>query len=284
MSCRLQMSCVVLAGLACAQVSRAQAPAQFEVASIKPNTSGQGRALIRPAPGGRLTVENFSLRMLLTFAYKVRDFQISGGPAWMNSDRYDIVAKADSNVVPEEMMTVLLQALLEDRFQLKVHRETKELPIYALVAAKSGFKFDEPKEGPCVKIDPAAPPKPRAPGEKLPNYCGTFMIGPRTIDATQISTEQLATGLSNIMGRKVFDKTGYTGMLDVHLEWRPDESTAALGALMGPAPGEQANPGADSAGASIFTVLQERLGLKLESQKGPVEILVVDHAEKATEN
>lgn len=278
---------LILPGLAALpQISAQSNPArpEFEVASIKPNTSGERRAMIRPGGGGRLNVENFSLKMLLTFAYNVRDFQISGGSGWMNTDRYDIVAKAGGNIPPNQMRP-MLQTLMEDRFQLKVHRETKELPIYALVTGKNEPKLEALKNAPCITMDPTAPPKPPAPGEEPPKYCGTFMIGPRSINATQITLEQLADGLSNIMGRKVVDKTGLTGAFDVHLEWRPDESTAGLAGLVGPPPlGEQGNAAADSSGASIFTVLQEQLGLKLESQKGPVEILVVDHAEKPSEN
>jgi uncharacterized protein (TIGR03435 family) len=244
--------------------------------------------LIRPAPGGRLSVENFSLKMLLTFAYKVRDFQISGGPGWMNSDRFDILAKAEENqsgtggtISPDKMMA-LLQTLLEDRFELAVHRETKELPVYALVPGKNGLKLEESKDGDCITPDPGAP-RP-APGQKLPNYCGTFMIGQRSLNATRIPMDQLAMGLSNIMGRTVVDKTGFKGTFNVHIEWAPDESTAGLAALEGPRPPGEAPPPADASGASIFTVLQEKLGLKLESQKGPVEILVVDRAEKPSEN
>ena len=255
---------------------------QFEVASIKTNNTGAQRAMIRPSPGGRLSVENFSLKMLVTFAYNLRDFQVSGGPGWMNADRFDIVAKAETNVPPDQMRP-LLQTLLEDRFQLAAHRETKEVPIYALVIGKGGPKLDESKDGDCTAI-PSEGMRPPGRGEKMPNYCGSFMIGPRSINASRTSMQQMAMSLSGIMGRTVVDKTGFQGTFNIHIEWMPDESTAGLAGIVGAGVPGQPLPVADGSGASIFTVLQEKMGLRLESQKGPVEILVVDRAEKPSDN
>src|SRR6185295_12825696 len=123
------------------------ARSDFEVASIKPNTSGDPGRYIRPS-AGRLSVTNMAVKDLLTYAFQVRDFQISGGPGWINSDRYDIEAKTNGNVSPEQSRA-MLKGLLEDRFKLKVHRETKELPIYVLIVAKNGLKIQPTKEGSC---------------------------------------------------------------------------------------------------------------------------------------
>src|SRR5438270_11632939 len=142
----------LLAGLAHAQTDRPQ----FEVASIKPNTSGNGLVMIRPPVGGRFTATNATLNMLIGIAYKVRPNQISGGPGWAGSERYDIVAKADGNPT-QDQFALMVRALLEERFQLVTHKETKELPIYALLIAKNGPKLPNPKEGSCAAFSPDKP-------------------------------------------------------------------------------------------------------------------------------
>jgi uncharacterized protein (TIGR03435 family) len=154
----------------------AQSPAarsEFEVASIKRNVSGDLSNRFMPSVG-RLSVINMTLKDLLTTAYQVRDFQISGGPGWIDSERYDIEAKADGKTGPKQMAEPMLQALLETRFKLKVHRETKELPIYVLTVAKSGLKIQPAKEGSCVTPEPGKPP---APGQRQSAVCGFHVIG-----------------------------------------------------------------------------------------------------------
>jgi uncharacterized protein (TIGR03435 family) len=261
---------VCLPGVACAQSS------EFEVASIKPNTSGEGRVMIGVQPGGRFNAENMATRALIRFAYNVKDFQISGGPAWMNSDRYDVTAKGDAAAGFEPMRT-MVQSLLADRFKLMLHRETKELPVYDLVAAKGGLKLAAPKEGSCTTPDRNNPPRPPQPGEPPPRYCGNIRMGRGLVEAYGINMERFLTVLSDTLGRTVIDKTGFTGTFDVHLEFAPDE------AVVGGPPGQPASS-ADSNAPSIFTALQEQLGLKVDSSKGPVEVLVIDHAEKPSEN
>jgi uncharacterized protein (TIGR03435 family) len=280
----LDSKIAVAAVLLFAGLAKAQSPPshpQFEVASIKPNSSGDERAMLKPFLGGRLTLENFSLRMLLGFAYQVMDFQISGGPGWMDSDRYDIAAKADVNTPPGQVIP-LLQSLLEDRFQVKVHRETKELPIYALVVDRNGPKFEIPKDGDCTSFDPAS--QQPSPGQKPPTYCGTIRMGQSSMDGANISIEQIRSMLSNIMRRTVIDKTGLTGTFNVHLRWKPDESVPGLPELRGPITSGPDAPAPGSSGPSIFTALQEQLGLKLESEKGPVQMLIIDRAEKPSDN
>jgi uncharacterized protein (TIGR03435 family) len=256
---------------------------QFEVASIKRNVSGLS-AGFNPQPGGRLTIENVPLRLLIQNAYDVFPFQVSAGPAWIDSDRYDVDAKADGNPSIPEMIGPMLAAILEDRFKLKVHRETKQLPVYILTVAKGGLKLPAPKAKCGVEHDVnGRPSPPAAPGEPPLLPCGRVIggISPSgaRLEGRSASVGSLIFILSHLLSRTIIDKTGFTGTFDMHLEFARDQ--ALPGAPVGPAPGEFAP---DSSKPSIFTALQEQLGLKLESDKGPVEILVIDHVEKPSEN
>ena len=256
---------IVIGALNASQV-RAQSPAadparpSFEVASIKPSGPDDNRAYIQIAPGGRLNARNITMKFLIQHAYGIRDFQISGGPSWLGSEHYDIVAKGESG---EEMnpdrLKLMIQSLLADRFQLAFHKESKELPVYALVVAKNGPKLQESngnERGPMIRM------------------------GRGQVNGKKMSMTMLASQLAQQLGRSVVDKTGLTKEYDISLEWTPDPSER-----MGPGlPGPDSPPPVDSPGPSIFTALQEQLGLRLESQKGPVDIYVIDRAEKATEN
>ena len=258
--------------------SAAPRPA-FEVASIKPDHSSDLRIMIRPFPGGRLTATNVPLRMLITLAYRIQDFQLSGGPAWLTSERYDIEAKAEGNP-PFSELVPMIQTLLEDRMQLKFHRETKEMPIYTLVVAKEG-KIAESK-GECGP-PPQAPPPPPEPGKPPSPPCGGFMMGPGRIVANQAPISQLVDLLARLTSHVVLDETGLKGKYDVHLEYTPEQGqfpTPPAGAPPGGPPLPQFDPN----GPSLFTALQEQLGLKLESRKGPVEVMVIDHIERPSEN
>jgi uncharacterized protein (TIGR03435 family) len=242
---------------------RPQSPgtrSEFEVASIKPNASGDPGRYIRPS-AGRLSVTNMAVKDLLTYAFQVRDFQISGGPGWINSDHYDIEAKTDRNASPEQTRA-MLKGLLEDRFKLKVHRETKELPIYALTMGKNGLKIQPAKEGSCSDFDPA---KQAALNRKPSDFCGYVGMRGGSLDATKQSIPDLATTLSFVLGRTVVDETGLKEAFDIHLEFAPNNAP-------------------DSDSPSIFTAVQEQLGLRLESAKGPVEVIVVDQVERPSEN
>jgi uncharacterized protein (TIGR03435 family) len=274
---------LVLSGVAIAQSATPRA--EFEVASIKPNTSGNGMIMIRPPVGGRFTATNVRLKMLVGLAYKVQDFDISGGPAWINSDGYDITAKATDSNIGIDQLRPLLQTLLEDRFQLKVHRESKEVPVYALLAGKNGPKLPEAKEGGCVALNPnSGPPPPPKQGQFPPTPCGGFFMGPNHLEGGKIGMEQFVGALSNILGRPVIDKTGFNGTFDVKLDFSPEGTNLFGRGGLGPPPGAPADAGNADAPPSIFTVIQDQLGLKLESQKGPGEILVIDRAEKPSEN
>jgi uncharacterized protein (TIGR03435 family) len=272
---------LLLAGVPTAVSLRAapqQAQPAFDVASIKPTAAG-----IDPGPrfdlGPRTHVESATLKSLVLLAYDIKDFQLSGGPGWTNSDRYDIDATVEGEsrgTGPAYRTLVLrrLQTLLQDRFKLAVHRETKELPIYELVVAKGGFKLQPVKEGSCVPFDAE---KFRAPGSNPMDFCGYGGFGRGFFEASTGSMADLAYQLPMVVGRTIVDKTGIKGVFRIHLSFQFVPPATPPDAAGNPTP-------ADDAGTSIFTALQEQLGLKLESSKGPVEVLVIDHVEKPSEN
>jgi uncharacterized protein (TIGR03435 family) len=269
---------VILGASAMAQET---AGPQFEVASVKPAAPDQRGMFVRNLPGGRVNVNNMTLKEMIVIAWHIQPFQISGGPSWMDAARYDISAKSETTPKDGEI-SLMIQALLKDRFQLTLHQETKELPVYALVLKKEGKLgpgLTESKEGSCTPIDMTKPPPPPEPGKPRKLGCGGMMMSPRQITASAASISSLAPSLSRMLGRTVIDKTGLTGKYDIVLQWTPDESQAIR-----PGPDAPPAPPSDSAAPSIFTALQEQLGLKLESQKGPVQIFVIDRAEKPSEN
>lgn len=259
-------------------------PLTFEVASVKPSATDDRRTMIQIQPGGDLRTTGNTLKMLLTVAYDVREFQIVGGPGWITTDRYDIAAKANRSTGSEDtpddprkmtdaqrktvgdQMRERLRALLAERFQLTLHREAKEQSVYALVVAKNGPKLQESqtKEG----------TGPRGP---------MMRMGRGELSGQGVKLDMLASTLSSQLGRTVIDRTGLTGNFDFKLTWTPDPGQSA-GPLGGLPPGADAPPPPDPNGPSVFTALQEQLGLRLESQKGPVEMLVIDRVEKPSEN
>jgi len=243
----------------------------FEVAAIKPNTSVRGRAVVRPPVGGRFMATKVTLETLIALAYKAKNFEISGGPGWIRSDRYDISAKAEERNPDQEQLLTMLQTLLEDRFKLIVHRETKEMPVYALVPARRGLRLPGATPGSCATFGlDSAPP---APDRHVLAPCDRLSVASTWLEDSKISMPSFASALAGILGRPVIDKTGYTGTFELDIEFAP------VGLSGPPVDGGSV----DSSEPSIFTVLQE-LGLKLEAQRAPAEIVVIDHAEKASEN
>ncbi len=242
---------LVLLALTCV-TAFAQTPTarpEFEVASVKPGFGPDGYSAIKATPGGRFTVENLPLKYLIGVAYEVKGPQILNGPGWIETMPFDISGKAEGSPTLPEMLP-LLRSLLADRFKLTIHRATKQLSILALTVAKG--------QGKLVKSSVGG--------------CGSATTGLRSImdglTGTEVSMNDLAKWLSVVLATIVIDRTGLPDKYDVHLEWSPDPS----------------RPGWNGPGASIFTDLQEQLGLKLESQKAPVEVLVIEHIEKPTEN
>jgi bla regulator protein blaR1 len=277
----------------CAPLIRAQAvePPQFEVASIKPSGGGvtnQGANLVRfqLLPGGRLIADNFSPQFLIMAAYGLQDFQISGGPSWISYELYNIEAKAAGNPPGKEIAGPMLQALLKDRFKLTFHYDVKELPVYILTVANKGAKLQHSKEGGCIAISADAPPLgPLAADQTLCGFRGFEQNGlDRKLKAFGMSMTELADALSKgELRRMVIDRTGLTGNFDILMHWTLEipaqvpiaDDAGPLGAPTLPA---------ETAGPSIFTALQEQLGLKLESGKGPLKVLVIDHIERPSGN
>ncbi|HEX4278242.1 MAG TPA: TIGR03435 family protein [Bryobacteraceae bacterium] len=275
----LRTSCLILTFCLAAPA----AGQEFEVASIKPNASGSDMVRL-DFHGGRLTAENVSLRMLVMRAFKAKDFEISGGPSWMNSDRFDIAATAAASDGGEDLFRLLLRSLLESRFKLVTHRATREMAVYALTPVRKGSKLPEATAA-CVPFDPHAPPPQAAPGQAPPMLCGGFMMDGTHLEGRKISMAQFVAALSNMLGRSVTDRTEYDGTFDIHLEFAA-EGVAGLsgGGFSAPRALAMNASDPDSAKQTIFTAIQRQLGLRLQSRKAPVGILVIDRAEKPGAN
>jgi uncharacterized protein (TIGR03435 family) len=284
---RLMLGLSVAASVAV--VAAQEAPQTFEVATVKRNTSAPGNSLLRRLPGGRLTATNMPVRPMITFAYGLAQYQLVGGPSWITSDAFDIVAKMEGDPAPSppgsgpDPIQLAMRGLLADRFRLKAHRETREMDIYALVMAKTGGAPGpnlKPSAADCAAQAAAARrggPPPGPPGPPVPGspFCGIFG-GPGRLRFGGLPATAFAQAFSGQSGRMVIDRTGLTGSWDFEL-------TFAVEGRGGPGGGPDA-PAADPNAPSFFTAVQEQLGLKLESTKGPVEVLVIDAIEKPVED
>jgi uncharacterized protein (TIGR03435 family) len=257
-----------------AQSALASRP-KFEVASIRSGCTRGG-----DSSPGRLTLNCISVKGLISRAYDLYASgplvlhifsPVEGGPDWINSEQYDINAKAEGNANSDLMNGPMLQTLLEDRFKLKIHRETREVPGFALTGAKGGPKLEPFVEGTCVPYvtDSTLPP-----GKHFCDRAWLTGASSVTMNFVGASMTTLAQDLSYRVGRPVVDRTGVAGLHDFRLDFAPDESTPTLHPI--------AN--SDASGTSIFTALQEQLRLRLESAKGVGEFLVIDHIERPTEN
>jgi uncharacterized protein (TIGR03435 family) len=266
----------------------AGAPLTFEVASIKPNHSPDMRIAIR-FMSGRFSTTGSTVRQLITLAYNVRDFQVSGGPSWIGTDKYDIEAK-ESDALAEELqkippldrrdkMAALVQSLLADRFALKVSHGSKELPVYALVVAKNGPKIQAAKPGDTY------PNGMKTPDGRVLGHGGMMGMMSGQLTGQGVPIQFLVQDLSQRLGRTVLDQTGLKGNYDFTLKWTPEQGAPGMmGAPPGAGPGPDSPPPPYPTGPSIFTAVQEQLGLKLEPTKGPVEMIIIDHVEKPSEN
>jgi uncharacterized protein (TIGR03435 family) len=233
-----------------------RAPA-FDVAAVKPSkpSSSDWTGLQIPG-GGRFNANGVSLKAIIHFAYGVQDSQISGGPNWAGTDLFEVIAKAEGDATPAQIK-LMLQTLLTDRFKLVLRHETKEVPVYHLVVAKNGPRLKESSQ-------------------KSGSISGR---GPGQVEGQKASMAMLVKLLTFQLGQTVEDQTDLKGNYDFKLSWMPDELQQGRPG----GPDSAANP-VDPSGASIFTAIQEQLGLKLEASKSLVEVLVIDHAERPTEN
>ena len=245
----------------------------FEVASIKRNLSGETRIVQGLQPGGRYVATNIPLRMLIMRAYRLLEFQLAGGPSWVNTERYDVVGLAPGATISDDI-TPCLQSLLADRFKLTTHLEKREMAVLWLVLANKGGRLG-PKlhrsTADCPLVAPAGVP-PAA--ECLMRLTPTSLVtgGSRMIAFVNV--------FSQITQKTVVDRTGLTGLFEAELRWTPD-----LPPVAGVPPGApETAPAYDPGGPSFTTAIREQLGLKLENRRDSVQVLVIDRIEHPKEN
>ncbi len=271
------MTKTALAGIALLKLVSGQQPGDapaarpaFAVASVKPTDLSLRQQIdLRALPGGTVTATAVTLKFLITVAYQVQTIQVSGGPGWMDTAKFDILAKPAEGEKPE--VRLMLQSLLEDRFKLSVRRDTKQLSVYELKLAKGSGVL-----GPNLKpsLETTCPTQAAARGA-VP--CGGFGMWLGHLSGRNVPLSALCSPLSQIVDRPVVDKTGVSTAFDLTLEWTPDavgQSSVRADPL----------PGARTDAPSLFTALEEQLGLKLEGAKESTEVLVVEHAETPSEN
>ena len=257
-----EVAIVLLASAPLVSTSPTQLPGaassrpSFEVVSIKPNKSGVGGYVTSYRPGGLYVGTNVSLKSLVMEAYRLQEYQLVGGPNWRDTEKFDIQARAEAAAAPAPDQTrtqilLMLQSMLEDRFRLKIRRETREGSVYALRVGKGGHK-----------LRPTAEEK--SPGIRMESSSDGMM----DLAAVSTSLPNFAESLSQFVGRRVIDETDVKGLFDIKLRWSRDEVT----------------PTTTAPTLSIFTAVQDQLGLRLESSKGPVDVIVIESAERPTEN
>ena len=287
---------VLGAALASVTLGAQSAAPAFEVASVKRNKSGDGFMGMGMQPGGRLTMTNMPVRQLIVRAYGVQPYQVLGGPSWITSDRFDITAKAPGDATPQQM-NAMLETLLADRFKLKVRRETRQSDVYRLVKARADGKLGEALKPAAVNCDmargraggpppgPGAGPAPArgpAPAGPMMGPC-QFLIAPGRFQVAGQSMAAFANSLGMQVGRPVLDETGLQGAYDFTLTFMPDPGGRGMPAGP-PPPGAPELPPIDPNAPALPTALQEQLGLRLESAKGPVEMIVIDSIDQPTED
>jgi uncharacterized protein (TIGR03435 family) len=279
--------CPILGLLAAAIAAQAQSRPAFEVATLKRNLNCQFDPTRVPSPG-RLTLSCLSIRAYIRLAYgmftrdsiNARRIEVLGGPAWLDSERYDLAAKAAGPAPAADMMGPMLQTLLEERLQLKVHTEPRETAVYELTLPSGKPKFQEVKPDSCTPIDFTTPLKP----DNATKYCGggsQRLTGSGTTVAewTAITMDELAGRmLPAVVDRLVVNRTGLTGRYDIHLEFARSSRPGEL--LNGEAVPAQSS---ESTGPSIFTAIQS-LGLKLAPAKAPLDVMIIDRVERPSQN
>jgi bla regulator protein blaR1 len=255
---------ILIASFAAAFGQSPIASKEFDVVSVRPSAPDEHNSFMaQRLPGGNLRLIGLPLRMIIMRAYDVKAFQLSGGPDWVRTDRWDVLAKAEGvgdRLTPAQERP-MLQALLRDRFQLKVHIETKEMPVYGLTVERNGPRL-VPNTGAARQ----------------------FRSGNGSLTVNKGAMTELVSWLSEELGRVVVDKTGLKAEYDYTLAWTPEAGQGGPESIGQPPDTRGGVTPNSSDGPSIFTALQQQLGLRLVSQKGPVEIVVLDSAEKPSEN
>jgi uncharacterized protein (TIGR03435 family) len=246
---------------------------QFDVISVKPDKTASGMTSLRLTPDG-FSAQNVAVHMLLLEGHQLNADQLVGEPAWTKNENFDIEAKvagpdvATLGKLSFNQRRAMFRQILVEQFKLATHTETRQLPVYVLTVAKGGPKFKEHVP------DPAHPER--------ENGQGRFNVGPDRITTQGTTMAYFLSFLAQKVGRTFEDKTGLTGRYDITLKWTPDDAGGGASQAKTDGAGTSSQP-ADS-GLSIFTAIQEQLGLKLESAKGPVQVLVIDHIERPAEN
>ncbi|HEV8397311.1 MAG TPA: TIGR03435 family protein [Vicinamibacterales bacterium] len=263
----------------------------FEVASVKANDSGDFRRAIGPGPGGRFQALNNTLRELVTYAYGVdmarAGLQVTGGPPWMDRDRFDVDAIAPVGTATPAEIRDMVRALLIERFELQAHRETRELPTYDLVVDRRDARTPAGLRTSTIDCEarraarrggppPVAPPGPPPNPETIRPVCGLRQT-PARLAGDAVTMPQLASALGPPSGRIVFDRTGLSGYFDVDLAWIPGQEQQSR-------PDGAPIPAVDPSMPLIFTAIREQLGLRLEGSRAPVEVVVVVSAEHPSGN
>jgi uncharacterized protein (TIGR03435 family) len=254
----------------------AQAPLAFDVASIKPNNSGAVGEQVRfYPPSGRVQMTNVTVKRMIQNAYALQDQQIAGGPGWIASEHFDIVANSEATNLSPMDRWMMVRALLADRFKLKMHTEPREQSVFALVLSRRDGQLGEHLKKSNTDCKRPTAPLTAPIDLSVPNQCGVLMGGPGRMNFRGVTMEMIAAQLSGRVGRSVVDRTGLEGRYDLDVEFSPQPLRA-----------DSADPAADRSGGdapSLYTAIQEQLGLKLESQKGSIEVTVIDSVEHPVE-
>lgn len=257
-----------------AWAGQAQNTPAFEVVSVKPSAAQNDQTASFVQPGARYTAINVTLRMLVKTAYGVHDDQIAGGPSWIDTERFDVTAKAEGNPpgnVFRDQARLMLRQALADRFKLVLRTERREIPIYALVVARDDERFGpqltRSDASECSGAPKVVPTAPNAPEPNVPMPCGSGFSRAAHVAARGMEFSTLVTSISSWADRLVLDRTGLTGKFDWDLQWSMEPLTPDA---------------ARASGVSLFTAVREQLGLRLESQRGMADVLVVDAVERPT--
>ncbi len=255
MSHRILTSLAIVLGGAIAALAQANSPTRFEVASVRPNTADDHIVTVNVGPGGRFTARGYTLVLLIQRAYGVMDWNVDGGPAWIRTDRFDVAAQADiTGNLTERQLQIMLRPLLAERFKLKLHSTSKEMPGYALTVARGGAKV-----------------KPAAGTEEHPD---TFRMNNAGLSGQGISMQNLARFVAGKLGLVAVDQTGLKGLYDLKVDWKPETISSTSGLSV-----EDVR---DAFRLTVFSALEDQLGLKFAAKKISVQTLVIDSAEKAS--